>query len=68
MLRAWCWSPGTTVLLAQAPPPLTRAGTGAGGASGALSGVSTARLARIDAMLQTYVDQGLIPGAVALVL
>ena len=32
------------------------------------SGVSAERLARIDAMLQSYVDRGLLPGAVALVL
>ena len=32
------------------------------------AGVSTERLTRIDAMLQSYVDRGLIPGAVALVL
>ena len=32
------------------------------------AGFSAERLARIDTMLQSYVDQGLIPGAVALVL
>ena len=32
------------------------------------AGVSAERLARIDGMLQSYVDRGLIPGAVALVL
>ena len=32
------------------------------------TGFSAERLARIDAVLQSYVDQGLIPGAVALVL
>jgi len=32
------------------------------------SGVSAERLARIDAMLQSYVDRGLLPGVVALVL
>ena len=31
-------------------------------------GFSAARLARVDQMLQSYVDDGLIPGAVALVL
>ncbi|HEY6507634.1 MAG TPA: serine hydrolase domain-containing protein [Vicinamibacterales bacterium] len=34
----------------------------------ASAGFSVERLARLDAMLQSYVDQGLIPGAVALVL
>lgn len=34
----------------------------------AANGVSAERLARIDAMLQSYVDRGLLPGAVALVL
>jgi CubicO group peptidase (beta-lactamase class C family) len=52
------------VLMGQAPAPAPqRAATPARGA-----GVSTERLARIDAMLQSYVDRGLIPGAVALVL
>ena len=32
------------------------------------AGFSAARLARVDQMLQSYVDEGLIPGAVALVL
>ena len=32
------------------------------------AGFSAARLARVDQMLQSYVDDGLIPGAVALVL
>src|SRR4051812_8745188 len=65
---------GATTLVAQAPAApqgslSTSASSGAGGASASASaGVSTARLARIDAMLQTYVDQGQIPGAVALVL
>jgi CubicO group peptidase (beta-lactamase class C family) len=46
-------------LMGQTPTP-------AGSAAG--PGVSTDRLTRIDAMLQSYVDRGLIPGAVALVL
>jgi CubicO group peptidase (beta-lactamase class C family) len=67
---------GTMAIWAQAPAR-SQASIGARNASGdapgnrsgdTSGGVSTARLARIDAMLQTHVDQGPIPGAVALVL
>jgi len=50
------------IVLAQTPPPRTA------GAPRAASGFAPDRLARIDAMLQSYVDRGLIGGAVALVL
>jgi CubicO group peptidase (beta-lactamase class C family) len=51
----------------QAPAPAPEASRAAS-ARAAAPGVSAERLARIDAMLQAYVDRGLIPGAVALVL
>jgi CubicO group peptidase (beta-lactamase class C family) len=52
------------LLRAQAPaaPPATKP------AASAPAGFSAERLARVDRMLQSYVDDGLIPGAVALVL
>ena len=50
------------VMRAQAPAPVARA------AAPAPAGFSAARLARVDQMLQSYVDGGLIPGAVVLVL
>ena len=51
--------------LAQAPatPPAAARAT-----ASAPAGFSAERLARVDKMLQSYVDEGLIPGAVALVL
>jgi CubicO group peptidase (beta-lactamase class C family) len=49
----------------QAP---SQARSAAASARATNSGVATERLARIDAMLQSYVDRGLLPGAVALVL
>ena len=52
-------------LMAQTPAPARRAATPAHSRT---AGVSAERLARIDAVLQSYVDRGLIPGAVALVL
>ena len=52
-----------TLITAQAPARSTASSTGT-----AASGVSTERLARIDAMLQSYVDRRLLPGVVALVL
>jgi len=52
-----------TLITAQAPARSTASSTGT-----TASGVSTERLARIDAMLQSYVDRGLLPGVVALVL
>jgi CubicO group peptidase (beta-lactamase class C family) len=56
----------TAVLLAQAPAPVTAGATAAARTSA--PGFSAERLARIDAMLQSYVDNNLIAGAVALVL
>ena len=55
----------TALTLAQAPatPPAAARATAA-----APAGFSAERLARVDKMLQSYVDEGLIPGAVALVL
>ena len=53
-----------TVGTGQTPAPLSDRAT----ARTNTAGVSTERLTRIDAMLQSYVDRGLIPGAVALVL
>ena len=55
----------TVLTLAQGPasaPAVT------GPSRPAPAGFSAARLARVDQVLQTYVDDGLIPGAVALVL
>jgi CubicO group peptidase (beta-lactamase class C family) len=52
-------------VLAQAPPP---ARTPSATAAPAAAGFAPERLARIDAMLQSYVDRELIAGAVALVL
>jgi CubicO group peptidase (beta-lactamase class C family) len=49
----------------QSPAPPSTASSTRAAASG---GLSSERVARIDAMLQSYVDRGLIPGAVALVL
>jgi CubicO group peptidase (beta-lactamase class C family) len=60
-----------TLLRGQAPAPAPGAATSArppASRSATASGVSTERLARIDAMLQSYVDRGLLPGVVALVL
>ncbi len=54
---------GTTVG-GQTPPAKSHAPS----ARASSSVVSSERLARIDTMLQSYVDRGLIPGAVALVL
>jgi CubicO group peptidase (beta-lactamase class C family) len=54
-----------TLLRGQAPAPPRNAATSARTTT---SGVSTERLARIDAMLQSYVDRGLLAGVVALVL
>jgi CubicO group peptidase (beta-lactamase class C family) len=54
-----------TVVTAQGPGPARR---DAAPATSAVPGVSAERLGRLDAMLQSYVDRGLIPGAVALVL
>ena len=56
----------TALTLAQAPatPPAVAARA----ATTAPAGFSAERLARADKMLQSYVDDGLIPGAVALVL
>jgi CubicO group peptidase (beta-lactamase class C family) len=57
----------TAVLLAQAPAPApARAAAATIGASD--PAFSAERLSRIDAMLQAYVDNNLIAGAVALVL
>jgi CubicO group peptidase (beta-lactamase class C family) len=56
---------GATLLPAQAPVP-TKTATASTRTAG--SGVSSERLARIDAMLQSYVDRNLIAGAVAMVL
>jgi CubicO group peptidase (beta-lactamase class C family) len=50
------------VMRAQAPAPAARP------VATAPAGFSAERLARADRMLQSYVDDGLIPGAVALVL
>jgi len=66
LLRVAVWSLAAaltiTGLVAQ---PWAQAQTARPAASASLS---AERLARLDAMLQSYVDQGLIPGAVALVL
>lgn len=57
----------TASLLAQAPTaPAPRAAAPHAGAGATV--VSTARLARVDALLQSYVDQGQLAGVVALVL
>jgi len=53
-----------SLLDAQAPA----AARSAAAATSAASGVSGERLARVDAVLESYVERGLIPGAVALVL
>jgi CubicO group peptidase (beta-lactamase class C family) len=57
-------------LFAQQPqaPPAVAKPAGATAARTTTSGFSTERLARIDEMLQSYVDRELIAGAVALVL
>jgi CubicO group peptidase (beta-lactamase class C family) len=55
-----------TVSLGQAPAPAPVPSTAS--PAQAATGVSAQRLARIDAMLESYVERGLIPGAVALVL
>jgi CubicO group peptidase (beta-lactamase class C family) len=52
------------VLRAQGPVPAASAKP----AATAAAGFSAERLARVDRMLQSYVDEGLLPGAVALVL
>src|SRR6185503_9958454 len=60
-----------TLLRGQAPasaPGAARSARPTPSGSATASGVSTERLARIDAMLQSYVDRGLLPGVVALVL
>jgi CubicO group peptidase (beta-lactamase class C family) len=60
-----------TVVRGQAPAPAAVKGpakSDAIPARASAASVSAERLARIDAMLQSYVDRGLIPGAVALVL
>jgi len=54
-----------TLVTGQAPPPVRHAATST---QTTTAGVSTERLARIDTMLQSYVDRGLLSGAVALVL
>jgi CubicO group peptidase (beta-lactamase class C family) len=54
-----------TLVTGQAPSPVRNAATST---QTAPAGVSAERLARIDMMLQSYVDRGLLPGAVALVL
>ena len=54
-----------TLVTGQAPPPVRNAATST---QTTTAGVSTERLARIDTMLQSYVDRGLLSGAVALVL
>src|SRR5687768_1457497 len=56
---------GATFLPAQAPVP-TKNATASTRTAG--SGLSSERLARIDTMLQSYVDRNLIAGAVAMVL
>jgi CubicO group peptidase (beta-lactamase class C family) len=53
-----------TLVTGQAPSPVRNAAT----STQTAAGVSPERLARIDMMLQSYVDRGLLPGAVALVL
>jgi CubicO group peptidase (beta-lactamase class C family) len=58
----------TAVLLAQAPAPAPASTAVAAGARASTPGFSAERLSRIDAMLQSYVDNNLIAGAVALVL
>ncbi|HEY9463092.1 MAG TPA: serine hydrolase domain-containing protein [Vicinamibacterales bacterium] len=54
-----------TLVTGQAPSAVRNAATST---QTAPAGVSPERLARIDMMLQSYVDRGLLPGAVALVL
>jgi CubicO group peptidase (beta-lactamase class C family) len=54
-----------TLVTGQAPAPARNAATSA---QTTASGVSAERLARIDAVLQSYVDQGRLAGVVALVL
>ena len=54
-----------TLVTGQAPAPARNAATST---QTTTSGVSAERLARLDAMLQSYVDQGRLPGVVALVL
>jgi CubicO group peptidase (beta-lactamase class C family) len=54
-----------TLVTGQAPAPVRNAATST---QTTTAGVSTDRLARIDTMLQSYVDRGLLPGAVVLVL
>ena len=54
---------GVTLAQAPATPPAA-----ARAAAAVPAGFSAERLARIDKMLQSYVDEGLIPGAVAMVL
>jgi CubicO group peptidase (beta-lactamase class C family) len=61
----------TTALLAQAPSApaaAPRPASPAGAPHGGGATVVTARLARLDALLQSYVDQGQLAGVVALVL
>lgn len=54
--------------LTRAQAPATPPAVAARAATAAPAGFSAERLARADKMLQSYVDDGLIPGAVALVL
>ena len=56
-----------TLVTGQAPAPVP-ARNAATSTQTTTPGVSAERLARIDAMLQSYVDRGLLPGVVALVL
>lgn len=59
----------STVSYADTPQPQSwTAANGAGAQIGAATTVSKERLARIDALMQQYIDQNLIAGAVALVL
>src|SRR5262245_25656961 len=57
-----------STMLAQTPAPKPARTTSSAAATESSTGFSNERLARIDTMMQSYVDQGLIPGAVALVL
>ena len=54
-----------SLVTGQAPAPARNAATST---QTTTAGVSADRLARVDAMLQSYVDQGRLPGVVALVL
>jgi CubicO group peptidase (beta-lactamase class C family) len=58
----------TAALLAQVPAPAPAKPAGTTGAPSSGAGFSAERLARLDAMLQSYVDKNLVAGAVALVL